>query len=103
VLDTLKVGPVDEMDSDTVFRISARHADMEVLRVKGNLSLIKKLNLPAILEFPHPDGSGSGFLAWWGLPMMRSRCLTVTRSFRRACIAGGTVEWGGPYLLEKLL
>jgi general secretion pathway protein A len=40
---------------------------MEVLRVKGNLSLIKKLNLPAILEFPHPDGSGSGFMAVVGL------------------------------------
>jgi general secretion pathway protein A len=67
VLDTLKVGPVAEMDGDTVFRISARHADMEVLRVKGNLSLIKTLNLPAILEFPHPGGSGSGYLALVGL------------------------------------
>ena len=46
------VGPVDVVDSDTFFRLSARHSDMEVLRVKGNLTLIKKLNLPAILEFP---------------------------------------------------
>jgi general secretion pathway protein A len=65
--DILGVGPVDGMDSDTFFRLSARHSDMEVFRVKGNLTLIKKLNLPAILEFPLPDGSGSRFLALVGL------------------------------------
>ncbi|WP_372682044.1 AAA family ATPase [Desulfosarcina sp.] len=61
------VGSVDGVDSDTFFRLSARHSDMEVLRVKGNLNLIKKLNLPAILEFPPADGSDVRFMALVGL------------------------------------
>ena len=61
------VGPVDGVDSDTFFRLSARHSDMEVFRIKGNLTLIKKLNLPAILEFLPPDGSEARFLALVGL------------------------------------
>jgi len=63
----LGVGPVDVEDSDTFFRLSARYSDMEALRLKGNLTLIKKLNLPAILEFPLTDGSGSRFMALVGL------------------------------------
>ena len=64
---SLGIGPVDVVDGDTFFRLSARHSDMEVLRIKGNLTLIKKLNLPAILEFPPPDGSGVRFMALVGL------------------------------------
>ncbi|MDX2452773.1 ExeA family protein, partial [Desulfosarcina sp.] len=60
---SLRIGPVDVVDSDTFFRLSARHSDMEVFRIKGNLRLIKKLNLPAILEFAPPDGSGVRFMA----------------------------------------
>ena len=60
------VGPLDGVDSDTFFRLSARHSDMEVLRVKGNLTLIKKLNLPAILEFFPPDVSEARFMALVG-------------------------------------
>jgi general secretion pathway protein A len=59
--------PVEGMDSDSFFRVFAHHSNMEVLRVQGNLNLIRKLNLPAILEFPHPAGSGSRFLAVVGL------------------------------------
>ncbi|MFO7716500.1 AAA family ATPase [Desulfosarcina sp.] len=58
---------VEGMQSDSFFRIFARHSNMEVLHVQGNLNLIRKLNLPAILEFPHPSGSGSRFLAVVGL------------------------------------
>jgi len=61
------VGPVEGVDSDTFFRLSARHSDMEVLRVKGNLTLIQNLNLPAILEFPTPDGSDVRFMALVGV------------------------------------
>ncbi len=64
---SLGIGPVDVVDSDTFFRLSARHSDMEVFRIKGNLRLIKKLNLPAILEFAPPDGSGVRFMALVGL------------------------------------
>jgi general secretion pathway protein A len=67
VQNTLGIGPVEGVDSDTFFRLSARHSDMEVLRVKGNLNLIKKLNLPAILEFPPPGGSDSRFMTLVGL------------------------------------
>ncbi len=63
----LGFGPVEEVDNDTFFRLAARHSDMEVLRLHGNLTLIRKLNLPAILEFPHPDGSDTRFLALVGL------------------------------------
>jgi general secretion pathway protein A len=59
--------PVAVPDSDTFFRISARHSDLEALRVRGNLNLIRKLNLPAIVEFPHPDGTGMRYLAVVGL------------------------------------
>jgi general secretion pathway protein A len=62
----LSAGPVEVTDSDTLFRLSARRSDLEVLRAKGSLTLIKKLNLPAILEFPSPDGSGSRFMALVG-------------------------------------
>ena len=63
----LGFGPVAVMDSDTFFRLSARHSNMETLRLHGNLTLIRKLNLPAILEFPHPDGSDTRFMALVGL------------------------------------
>lgn len=63
----LNSGPVDMVDNDTFFRIAARHSDMEALRVKGNLNLIRKLNLPAIVEIPHLEGSGTSFLTVVGL------------------------------------
>ncbi len=59
----LVVGSVDGVGSDAFFRISARHSAMEVFQVQGGLNLIKKLNLPAILEFPHPAGSDSRYMA----------------------------------------
>ena len=66
VQSPLGAGPVEVTDSDTFFRLSARRSDLEVLRVTGSLTLLKKLNLPAILEFPSPDGSGSRFIALVG-------------------------------------
>lgn len=58
---------VDAVDDVTFFRISAHRSGMEMIRVRGNLNLIRKLNLPAILEFPYPDGSGLRFMAVMGL------------------------------------
>jgi general secretion pathway protein A len=58
----LDPGPVDVVDDDVFFRSAARHNALEVLRVQGNLNLIGKLNLPAILEFTAQDGRGSRFL-----------------------------------------
>jgi general secretion pathway protein A len=55
--------PMDGIDSDTFFRIFARRSDMESLRIQGNLTRIKRLNLPAILEFSLPDGGGLRYLA----------------------------------------
>ena len=49
-------GQVDVLDSDTYFRLSARYSNMEIIQVKGNLNLLRKLNLPAIVEFPYPEG-----------------------------------------------
>jgi general secretion pathway protein A len=59
--------PVDGTDSDTYFRISANHNGLDALRVKGNLNIIKKLNLPAILEFPPPGGGATRFMAVVGI------------------------------------
>ena len=86
--------PVDGVDSDTFFRLAARHNDMEVLRVKGNLNLIKKLNLPAILEFPHPDGSDLWFMALVGLEDDEIRLSdgSQTLTFAPASLAG---LWNG--------
>ncbi|MGD8701221.1 MAG: AAA family ATPase [Desulfosarcina sp.] len=61
-----KAGPADVLDNKTFFRIAARQNGMQALRVKGNLNLIRKLNLPAIVEFAHADG-GVRFLAVLGL------------------------------------
>ncbi|BBO70299.1 ATPase AAA [Desulfosarcina alkanivorans] len=60
-------GPVGGLDGDMFFRTAARNHAMEVLRVQGSLDLIRGLNLPAIMEFPHPDGSAVRFLAVVGL------------------------------------
>jgi general secretion pathway protein A len=60
-------GPVTVVDGDTYFRLSARHSNMEIVQARGNLNLIRKLNLPAIVEFPHPDGSGVRYLAVTGM------------------------------------
>jgi len=58
-------GKPDVLDSDTYFRLAARYSKLEIIQVKGNLNLLRKLNLPAILEFPLPDGLR--FLAVTGL------------------------------------
>jgi len=61
----MPTGPVDVMDSDTYFRLSARYSNMEILQVTGNLNLLRKLNLPAIVEIPYSEGIR--FLAVTGL------------------------------------
>ena len=60
-------GPVTVLDGDTYFRLAARYNNMEIVQASGNLNLIRKLNLPAIVEFPHPDGSGVRYLAVTGM------------------------------------
>ena len=52
-------------DDDTFFRLAARKSNMEILQVRGNVNLLRKLNLPAIVEFPHSDGMR--FLAVTGM------------------------------------
>jgi general secretion pathway protein A len=58
---------IEGVGNDIFFRLSARQVAMEALRVQGSLDLIRGLNLPAIFEFPHPDGNGSRFMAVVGL------------------------------------
>lgn len=57
----------DDLENDTFFRIAAGHSGLEALKVKGNLDLIRKLNLPAILELTLPDDGGTRFMAVVGL------------------------------------
>ena len=61
----MPAGPVAVLDSDTYFRLSARYSNMEIIQVKGSLNLLRKLNLPAIVEIPYPEGIR--FLALTGL------------------------------------
>ncbi|BBO76909.1 ATPase AAA [Desulfosarcina widdelii] len=59
--------PLEVSDGDTYFRLAAHYNNMEIVQARGNLNLIRKLNLPAIVEFPHPDGSGIRYLAVTGM------------------------------------
>ena len=54
-------------DNEVFFRVTARRSALETLRVKGNLNLIRKLNLPAILEFQPFGAEDYRFLAIVGL------------------------------------
>jgi general secretion pathway protein A len=58
---------VDLADDDTFFRLAAQLNGLETVRVQGHLNLIKRLNLPAILEFVQPGGDNPRFLALVGL------------------------------------
>lgn len=92
---------VEGMQSDSFFRIFARHSNMEVLHVQGNLNLIRKLNLPAILEFPHPSGSGSRFLAVVGLTDNEIRLSAGDTVFPVSPAALAGLWNGAAYILWK--
>jgi general secretion pathway protein A len=66
-LTPLEANSAGVADNNTFFRIAALHNGLEALRVQGNLNLIRKLNLPAILEFPPADGGPPRFMAVVGL------------------------------------
>ncbi len=53
----------DNLDAEAFFRVTARRSDFETLHVKGDLNVIKKLNLPAILEFNRPGTGEYCYLA----------------------------------------
>ncbi len=94
-------GSVDEVDSDTFFRIAARYSDMEALRVQGNLNLIRKLNLPAILEFPHPDGGGLRYMTVVALADDEIRLSNGDSTFSIAPAALAGLWNGVAYILWK--
>ena len=59
---------LDEMDNDyAFFRQAARRNSMSVVRVGCDFELIRKLNLPAILEIQLPEYPGPGFLVIRGI------------------------------------
>lgn len=61
--DAPVIGAMEGVDNKSFFQISARRNEMESLRVRGGLNIVKALNVPAILEFPRPGKSGSRFAA----------------------------------------
>jgi general secretion pathway protein A len=81
-------------DNDTFFRIAARHSNMETLRVKGNLNLIRKLNLPAIVAFDQPGVEGPLFLAVTGMAAEKIRVSDGDHSFLISP-ASLTEKWNG--------
>lgn len=57
-----------EIESDShFFKIAAGQHNLEMLQVKGEPELIKKLNLPAILGVTSPDRDEKGYLAVVGI------------------------------------
>jgi general secretion pathway protein A len=49
-------------DDQTYFRLSAKSSGMFIHRVETDMALLKKLNLPAILEFYPPGSPSPGYL-----------------------------------------
>ena len=49
-------------DDQTYFRLSAKSSGMFIHRVETDMTLLRKLNLPAILEFYPPGSSSPGYL-----------------------------------------
>ena len=49
-------------DNETFFRLAAKQNGLTCQRINGNLELVKKLNLPAVLEFIIPDRVSTGYL-----------------------------------------
>jgi general secretion pathway protein A len=49
-------------DDQTYFRLSAKSSGMFIHRVETDMTLLKKLNLPAILEFYPPGSPSPGYL-----------------------------------------
>lgn len=62
--DKPEVSPLlEEVEDDSVFfNLGARQNGLLVQRIEGDMSLLKKLNHPAILEFRTSDGLGSKYL-----------------------------------------
>ncbi|MFA5905263.1 MAG: AAA family ATPase [Desulfobacula sp.] len=57
-----------EIESDPYFfKIAAGQHNLEILPLKGETDLVKKLNLPAILGVTVPDRKGQGYLAVVGI------------------------------------
>jgi general secretion pathway protein A len=52
----------DVDDDQTYFRLSAKSSGMFIHRVETDMALLKKLNLPAILEFYPPGSPSPGYL-----------------------------------------
>jgi len=53
---------MDIDDDQTYFRLSAKSSGMSIHRVETDMALLKKLNLPAILEFYPPGSPSPGYL-----------------------------------------
>ena len=71
---------LDNMDDDQAFfRLAARQNGLLIHRIKGDLNLVKKLNLPAILEIYPPEG-------------LSPRYLTISKIDERGIILTGGAE-----------
>lgn len=55
----------EKMDDDSFFNLIAKHNGLLMQRVNGDLDLLRKLNLPAILQFQMPHMQSAGYLTLW--------------------------------------
>jgi general secretion pathway protein A len=56
-------GTMEDVDNDAFFEVSARRNDLEALKLQGELSDLRSLNLPAILEVFFPQSTDPRFVA----------------------------------------
>jgi general secretion pathway protein A len=103
-------GSMDKLESDIFFRLAARRSELEALRVKGNLNVIKKLNLPAIMEFVRPGDGDPRFLTVLELSPDRIRLADGESDFSvpPASLAGlwsgvAWILWKDFYQLEGVI
>jgi general secretion pathway protein A len=58
-------------DDRAFFTLGAKQNGLQIQRIEGDISLVIKLKLPAILEFRVPDGVGPRYLALTGIDQGR--------------------------------
>jgi general secretion pathway protein A len=92
---------MDVLNDEIFFRVTARRSDLETLRIKGNLNVLRKLNLPAILEFSRSGAGDHRFLTVVGITDNQIR---LSDSDAIVAVSSGTLAglWNGvAYILWK--
>jgi len=86
---------LEEVDNERAFfHFAAKHNGLSALRLE-NFNLVRKLNLPAILEFVLPDGLSIGYLALVELKKEKMGFRTKAGGILRADVGQVMERWAG--------